>query len=302
MRFSIIIPTRNRPELLDRCLAAIGSLNYPRTGFEVLVVDDGSVPPAAGVVARHADLASLRCFRHEAGRGPAYSRNEGLRKAAGEYVVFTDDDCAPHEEWLNALERAFTEHPAAGLGGGIMDAPENGIFGVTSQLLVTFLYDYAEATGRLRFFCSNNLAFPRLALLDQTGGFEEAFPLAAAEDRDICARWLLRGELFYVPDAVVRHRQNLSAISFLAQHYRYGRGAFQFWARRRSEGQSGNRLESFAFYRRMLSCPFSRTPFPRSLSIFVLLAISQLACAAGYFAERRSNGGRACPETGQTTG
>jgi glycosyltransferase involved in cell wall biosynthesis len=284
MRFSIIIPTHNRPALLDRCLTAIGALHYPRAGFEVLVVDDGSDPPPDDIIARHASLLPLRYYRH-GNRGPARTRNYALHRAQGEYVVFTDDDCAPREDWLTAFDRAFTDHPAAGLGGRIVDAPDNGIYGIASQLLVTFLYDADTSAGKPKFFCSNNLAFGRQRLLE-TGGFEEAYPLAAAEDRDICARWLLQhGELHFVQAAVVEHRQDLNLTSFCAQQFRYGRGAFQFWSRRRAEGHSANRLESWRW--RMFLFPFSRASFPRALSLSALLALSQLACAAGYLAERR---------------
>jgi glycosyltransferase involved in cell wall biosynthesis len=288
MRFSIIIPTFNRPALLDQCLTSIGELKFPRTDFEVLVVDDGSDPPPDDVINHHSKLLPLRYYRHKR-KGPAHTRNRGLRHAMAEYVVFTDDDCKPNEDWLSAFDQAFTRHPAAGLGGAIISDSENGLCGNTSQLLVTFLYDYAEASNsRLRFFCSNNLAFPRRGLLE-SGGFEEAFPLAAAEDRDICARWLLQGELLFAADAVVRHRQALNFASFTAQHYRYGRGAFQFWSRRRAEGYADNRVEPWRFYWKMLTYPFTRASIPRALAMSTLLAVSQLACAAGYFAEKRRN-------------
>jgi glycosyltransferase involved in cell wall biosynthesis len=286
MRFSVIIPTCNRPGLLDECLTSIEALNYPRTGFEVLVVDDGSDPPPDEVIKRHAQLLPLRYYRHKR-QGPARTRNCGLSHALAEYVVFTDDDCKPHEDWLRAFDHAFTEHPAAGLGGTIVSDSENTLFGNTSQLLVTFLYEYGETgDGHLRFFCSNNLAFPRQKLL-QTGGFEEAFPLAAAEDRDICAKWISHGELRFASSAIVRHRQILDFVSFTAQHYRYGRGAFQFWSRRRADGYAGNRVASWRFYWKMLRYPFAHTSIPRALAMSTLLVVSQLACAAGYFSERR---------------
>jgi cellulose synthase/poly-beta-1,6-N-acetylglucosamine synthase-like glycosyltransferase len=285
LRFSIVVPTRSRPVLLDRCLGAMGLLDYPRTGFEVLVVDDGSDPPADTVIARHAARLPLRCLRR-AGLGPASARNAGLQQALGEYVVFTDDDCAPDPNWLRAFDEAFSHSPATAFGGRIVDDPENGIFGAASQILVSFLYDDARAArGEFRFFCSNNLALPRETLLELSG-FDTSFPLAAAEDRDLCARWLKHWEMQFLSTAIVQHRQFLDLKSFWAQHYRYGRGAYQFWVRRRSEGHSGNRIESLRFYLRMLSYPFSRVPFLKAAAMSALLGLSQLATAAGYLAER----------------
>jgi glycosyltransferase involved in cell wall biosynthesis len=168
-------------------------LEYERDGYEVLVVDDGSEPAMEGVVARFAGALRVRCLRAEGG-GPAAARNMALRVAEGEYVAFTDDDCRPDADWLRAFDRAIAgvaegDRVSTGFGGRIVDSPENAIYGRASQMLVSFLYDYNERADGLRFFCSNNLVFPRQALLAM-GGFDESFPLAAAEDRYICARWL----------------------------------------------------------------------------------------------------------------
>jgi GT2 family glycosyltransferase len=251
------------------------------------VVDDGSDPPLDSVIARHSAQLPLRCLQ-QPGLGPARARNAALQQALGEYVVFTDNDCAPDPNWLKAFDEAFSRSPAAAFGGRIVDDPENGIVGAASQILVTFLYDEAQASpGGLRFFCSNNLALPREALL-RLGGFDTSFPLAAGEDRDLCARWLQHGEMQFVSTAIVYHRQMLTLRSFWAQHSRYGRGAYQFWLRRRSEGHPGNRVEPLGFYLRMLSYPFSRAPFPKAAAMSALLGLSQLATAAGYFAERKN--------------
>ena len=285
MLFTIVIPTFNRIAPLDRCLTAIAGLRYPRGNFEVLVIDDGSQPPPDEVIARHASALALRCLRNDR-KGPAGARNCGLRHARGEFVVFTDDDCLPQADWLTAFERGFHQHPKAGLGGGIVNHPEDGILGVSSQLLVSFLYQYAAShPSNLAFFCSNNLAFPQRDLLN-IGGFEERFPLAAAEDRDVCARWARHGQMHFVPDALVQHRQQLNVASFWAQHYRYGRGAAHFWKLRHEQGDAGRRLASLGFYSKMLAFPFLKASFPRALVISALFAISQVACAAGYFAER----------------
>jgi glycosyltransferase involved in cell wall biosynthesis len=283
LRFSIIVPTRNRAALLDRCLTAISELEYAKTDFEVLVVDDGSEQSLVDLATRHPSL-TLQLFRTE-GVGPASARNMALRAAGGDYAVFTDDDCRPSPHWLQAFERAIQDRPGFGFGGGIVDSPLNAIYGRTSQMLVTFLYEYNESRDGLRFFCSNNLVFPRVALLDM-GGFDESFPLAAAEDRYICALWLKQWHLQYVPEAVVEHRQTLGLISFLRQQFRYGRGACQFWRRRLEQDSIQNRIEPWHFYSRMLTYPFARVVLSQAVAMSGLLALSQVAVAFGYYAEK----------------
>jgi glycosyltransferase involved in cell wall biosynthesis len=286
LRFSIIVPTRNRAALLDVCLRALEEMDYPQAGFEVLVVDDGSEPPVGPVVARYAGQRNVRYLRTE-GVGPATARNLALSHAAGEYVVFTDDDCRPHPQWLSAFEAAIARSPNAGFGGQIVDSPHNSIFGRTSQMLVSFLYAYSQAnqaSDAVRFFCSNNLAFPRRPL-QQLGGFDESFPLAAAEDRYLCAQWLRQGSLVYVPEAVVEHRQMLGLGSYLRQQFRYGRGARQFWLRRGATEEARNRLEPWHFYRTMLGFPFGKVSLAEAIVMSVLLAASQIAVGLGYYTE-----------------
>jgi len=263
-------------------------LDLPSDEFEVLVVDDGSERSPDEVFARYAGTLPLRTFRAP-GLGPARARNLGLREARGDYAVFTDDDCAPNPHWLRAYQEAFGETPGAGIGGRIVDAPENGIFGRASQALVGFLYEYFEPPHPLNFFCSNNLAFPRARLLE-LGSFDESFPLPAAEDRDLCSRWSQQGELRFVPGAVVVHRQSLTLWTFCRQQYRYGKGAFQFWHRRRQEGGPGNRLERWRFYSAMLRYPFRHERLPRALAICLLFVVSQAATALGYLRERLKSG------------
>jgi glycosyltransferase involved in cell wall biosynthesis len=115
-RFSIIVPTHDRPERLLWCLEALAALSCPRERFEVIVVNDGGAMPAARRLAQLAERVQLTIVSQERA-GPAHARNLGVEQARGEYLAFTDDDCAPTPEWLAALEEAFLEAPDALVGG-----------------------------------------------------------------------------------------------------------------------------------------------------------------------------------------
>lgn len=288
LRFSIIIPTRNRASLLDRCLTALEGLDYPRNDFEVLVIDDGSDTPLTDLIDRHSPALTVRSYQSDA-NGPARARNFGLNCARGDYVVFTDDDCIPQPDWLTAFDRAFKSTSDVGFGGRIVDAPENNIYGRASQMLITFLYDGFAQHPDLKFFCSNNLAFPRLRLLD-LGGFDETFPRAAGEDRELCARWNQRYELRFLPDAVVSHHQLLDLRSFSRQHFRYGVGGAHFWSKKTNAGEAGVKVKSVDFYWQMLTFPFSAEKRLRAFTFSSLLLLSQVANMAGYFAGRMLTG------------
>ena len=128
-------------------------------------------------------------------------------------------------------------------------------FAEASQLIVSFLCGYYadERTGR--FFTSNNLAFPARAL-QAIGGFDATYTRAAAEDRELCDRWVDGGgRLVAVPEAVVLHAHALTPGGFVRQHFDYGRGALGYRRARAARAGAPLRIEPWAFYRDLLLYP-----------------------------------------------
>jgi GT2 family glycosyltransferase len=216
---SVIIPTFNRGEELQCCLDRLVSQSLDKARFEVLVVDDGSQPPA-GPAANGLRLVVLR----QKNRGPAAARNLGASHARGEILAFTDDDCRPQAGWLEALLEAARRQPGALLGGATRNGLQDNPFAEASQLIQDQVYRwYNSSADEAAFFASNNMAAPRRAFLD-LGGFNPAF--RTAEDRELCDRWRAAGRrLLYVAGAEVIHARRLTLGSFMRQHFAYGRGA-----------------------------------------------------------------------------
>jgi mycofactocin glycosyltransferase len=98
---TVIIPVRDRPDMLERCLAATGA-QYP-----VVVIDDGSADPdaIAAIVARHG--AAL--IRRAASGGPAAARNAGLAGIDADLIAFLDSDCVPPPDWISRLAAHFAD-------------------------------------------------------------------------------------------------------------------------------------------------------------------------------------------------
>lgn len=92
---SVIVPTYNRPERLVRSLESIAHQTYEN--LEIVVVDDGSEPPAADAVAplREDFPYEVVVIRHDENRGANAARNTGIREASGDFLAFLDDD----DEW-----------------------------------------------------------------------------------------------------------------------------------------------------------------------------------------------------------
>jgi Glycosyl transferase family 2 len=98
-RTSVIVCTRERPDLLEECLAALACLTH--SPLEIIVVDNAPPKgkPSFQVVQKFRGVTYLR---HSVG-GLSCARNAGLAVARGEYVAFTDDDSIVHPRWLASL-------------------------------------------------------------------------------------------------------------------------------------------------------------------------------------------------------
>lgn len=189
----MVIATLNRPDRLGRLLQALGEQTLERSLWEVIVVDDGSRPPAAP------SRPGVRLVRNQRPRGPAAARNQGWRAARAPLVAFTDDDCRPSPRWLETALRAYRADPGAILQGVTLPDPEDRV--PRSVLVRT---QRIETLGPQFETC--NVLYPR-AVLAELGGFDETYPpRPSAEDTDLAWRAIEAGHrALLAPDAIVYH-------------------------------------------------------------------------------------------------
>jgi GT2 family glycosyltransferase len=286
--FSIVVPTYARPKPLAACLDALARLDYPRDRFEVIVVDDGSPAPPKALVASFRDRLNVTLLtpRHA---GPAAARNTGAAHARGRVLAFTDDDCMPEPDWLQRLDAAFQESPNCMIGGRTVNRLTANPYSTASQVIVDAVYAfYNQDATAPRFFASNNVAMP-VRIFRALGGFDETFPLAASEDRELCDRWRFRGyRMLYLPAAVVQHAHPLTLRRFCKQHFNYGRGAFRYHQirARRGSGRMSQDLRFHAELFHLLRPPLAELPARRLPAALVLLLVWQFVNALGFFYEK----------------
>jgi GT2 family glycosyltransferase len=285
--FSVIIPSYRRPKELAGCLNAFRRIHYPKEDFEVIVVDDGSVPPLDRVIRPFSGSFELILLLKKNG-GPASARNAGASHARGKFLAFTDDDCVPDRDWLYSLGKRLEVNGDCAVGGRTLNGIPGNPFSSASQVLMDCLYaHFNRDPDRARFFASNNLALPA-QVFKKIGGFDTAFRRAAGEDRNLCERLRFMGtEMVFAPEAVVSHRHGMNFEGFLKQNRNYGRGSFLFHQRRTQERRVFFPDEGLRFYLELMLYPFFSGKVKRRILTGALFLISQMAVAVGFLEEWR---------------
>jgi GT2 family glycosyltransferase len=196
---SVVVPTRGRPQLLNRCLASLVLQRFDPARFEIIVVDDGpdndTREVVAGWEAHTAGQGPRITYIPSMGpHGPAAARNHGWRAARGGIIAFTDDDTIARADWLKNGVRAF----------------EDGVDAVSGRIVMPLSHtptDYeldAKQLETAEFVTAN--CFCRKKVLDDIGGFDERFRFAWREDSDLQFRLLdYQANIVYEPKAVMMH-------------------------------------------------------------------------------------------------
>jgi GT2 family glycosyltransferase len=281
VRISIVIPTRDRPNLLIGCLRALAA-SFPADAETVVVSDEDAIELGTWL-SPFVEPLRLRYVVVRSG-GPAAARNGGLAAARGEIVAFTDDDCRPRPGWVSTLAAGVSSSPPQATGGTTLNAIEENPYADAAQVILDIVARHERRThGGERFFPSNNLAFPADALR-RLGGFDESF--RTAEDRDLCHRWRQAGfALRRIPEAVVEHAPSLDLSSFVRKFFAYGQGAARFHSSR-----AGRSLrDAVALHLRLpvLAGPVLRQRgFKRGAELAGLLVLWEVANLGGFLAAR----------------
>ena len=240
---SIIIPTRDRPELLAACLGSIRDhTDYPQ--LEILVVDnDSSDPAAVAVIDQAATRENVQVLRHPGDFNFASMNNRAAASARGEFLVLLNNDTeVMSANWLNQLISLASLRGVGAVGpqlrypdgrvqhAGLVGLGANG----TGHAFVAADPDVVETSGLLDH-TREVLAVTGacLAISKQTywsvGGLNEDLIPNDSGDVDLCLRLRAAGFVnVYCPAAVLLHRESVSrGPSFLGFERNYLK---QMWA------------------------------------------------------------------------
>lgn len=215
---SIIIPTFNGVSRIGNCLDALVNQVAGRN-VEILVVNDGSTDNTAEVVARYPGVRLIS----QANAGPAAARNRGALEAQGSIILFTDDDCVPTPNWLEAMLAPFEDPEIVGVKGAYRTGQKR-LAARFVQIEYEDRYRLMAGLGSIDFVDTYSAAFRRCRFLEMTG-YDTSFPVACAEDIELSYRMSARGwKMKFVAKAIVFHTHPDTFWSYLKKKYK-----FAFW-------------------------------------------------------------------------
>lgn len=203
--FSVVIPTYNRKPILEKCLKALENQQLTASnvsGYEVVVVDDGSTDGTVEWLGEHkSDFPHVQVYEQNH-QGPAAARNLGVEKAKGDTIIFIDSDLVVTETFLQFHTNALVEGQQK-LG--------NDKFFTYGAVINTSNFDnptsepYKITDFSAAFFATGNVAIPK-HWLEKAGLFDSGFQLYGWEDLELGVRLKNLGlKLIKCPEAVGYH-------------------------------------------------------------------------------------------------
>jgi glycosyltransferase involved in cell wall biosynthesis len=243
---SIISPVRNAERTIETTIQYLLNVDYPRDKMEIVFADGGSTDKTQEIIKKWQEKHPfITLVLVPDSKSPGHARNAALKVVKGEYILFTDGDCAPHKDWIEKMIEPFIKDPEVGMVGGEVFTLRTDANNDTET--------YCEATGFLSigdrvgmkkggyypsikkdwpseingsqtcpFFATANAAVSKKAALAIGNEFWHE---PTGEDVDFNLRILKKGfKLFFAPAAVVDHMHRASPQQFYKQLYGYGYG------------------------------------------------------------------------------
>ena len=261
---SVILPTRDRLELLRRAVESVRAQS--ERCFELIVVDDASTDGTADYLSQlAAEDARIRIVRNAASSGGGGARNEGIRLGRAAWVAFIDDD----DEWLpeklaRQLGTLHSQPTAVACSCSFVVRYRSGVskvFTARANATVQELLVYNWLGGASVCLCSS-------ATLREIGGFDAK--LRAAQDLDLWVRLRQRGDIAVCAEPLVLHRVHAGPRITTDARSQY-MGARRFYLKHRHLMSAGTRQHRIAHSCYVMSME-ARRRLPRRVR-FLLTAL-----------------------------
>ncbi len=234
---SIIVPVRNAQRTIQTTFEYLMDVEYPREKLEIIFADGGSSDETISVIKEYQKQnAFIKLVEIPKCPSPGYARTQALKSAKGDYIFFTDGDCAPVEDWIVKMLAVFEKDEKIGAVGGeiyTLRVDQNNLVEIYCEAFgfnrVSWRYGNLQegyypdqkkdllptqvCGHRAYFFVTADVAYRKAAVEDARRAFWDS---PTGEDIDFGLRVRKKGKwkFYFLPSASVRHmhRADLKAL------------------------------------------------------------------------------------------
>jgi cellulose synthase/poly-beta-1,6-N-acetylglucosamine synthase-like glycosyltransferase len=227
--FSLIIPAKNEEKVLPRLLDRLVNLEYDRSKYEILVIEDGSTDHTFDICKEYeAKYNIVKCYslpKANVPNGKSRALNFALRLSKGDIIGVFDADTVPRLDILEYVEPKFKDNQTAAVQGRLI--PINVRESIISRLaaIEELMYEYSiSGRAKLGLFVpiEGTCTFIRKDLIEEVGGWNE---YSLTEDLDLSLKLTDKGyKIIYSPAVISWREVPVSLRVLIRQRLRWYRG------------------------------------------------------------------------------
>ena len=205
---SIIVPIKNRSNLIPNLIKNLLDLDYPE--YEIIIVNDGSIDSTKNILKNY----QVKSINLENSVGSAKARNIGIEQAKYDIIALTDSDCFVSRNWFKNLVPYLNYYDAVGGKVRYCDKTEDKLHPFNSDNEAVLTKD-----SSINFLNTCNMVFKK-EIWEIAGGFLNY----RIEDLEFSWRLLKKGfKLFYTPNGLVLHHGNRNPFQNIKKYLDYGK-------------------------------------------------------------------------------
>ena len=209
---SIIMLNYNGKRFLDGCLSSLSRINYPKSCYEVIMVDNGSLDGSVGYVRKNFPWVKILVLNGN--YGYTGGNNRGVDVAKGDFIVFLNNDTVVDKEWLMELVNVMLLDDKIAICGSkviAMDNPHNVQYagGFLNLVGGALFYPFHGQKLRHAFYLVGSIHgasfLMKKVIFKKIGAFDESF-FMYSDENDLCLRaWIQDYHVGYSPYSIVYH-------------------------------------------------------------------------------------------------
>jgi len=220
-KYTVIVPIYNRPIEAEELLESLTKQTYKN--FDIIIIEDGSQETCEHIVKNYANDLDIK-YHYKSNSGPGDSRNVGMSKATGDYMIIFDSDCIIPPQYFEEVEKHLAKNPLDTFGGP--DSADASFSKV--QKAINYAMTSIVTTGGVRGKKNKldqyqprsfNMGISR-EVYQKVGGYSDVNP---GEDPDLSYRIMNAGfRVGLIEEAYVYHKRRVDFSKFIKQVYKFG--------------------------------------------------------------------------------